>query len=179
MTFQISKSQVDGLPYNFTDEVEKYQQAMLAHRFSGDAAPVAPGIIEAAVRRVQHPIEDGKPDDFVIDFEIVDDTPPEPVLTSADRRTKLMFQVQAAQADAAAKVISPARARLLSMDVSRIYTKAVEARTPADDAVMAQHAAVQARLNALTYHTATLEVEIEDLADDKLDSWQMTPFPAV
>ncbi|MGM5033514.1 hypothetical protein [Tardiphaga sp. 803_E3_N1_3] len=180
MTFQISKSQVDGLPYNFADEVEKYQQAMLAHRFSGDAAPVAPGIIEAAVRRVQYPIEDGKPDDFVIDFEIVDDTPPPPEPpTPTERRTKLMFQVQAAQADAAAKVISPARARLLSMDVSRVYAKATEARTPADDAALAQHAAIQARLNALTYHTATLEVEIEDLADDKLDSWQMTPFPAV
>jgi hypothetical protein len=52
----------------------EYRQAMLAHRFTADAAPAAPGIIEAAVRRVQPPIEDGKPDDFVIDFEIVDDT---------------------------------------------------------------------------------------------------------
>ncbi len=90
-----------------------------------------------------------------------------------------MHKVQEAQAEAAAKVISPARARLLSMDVSRVYTKPAESRTPADDAVFAQHAAVQARLNALNYHMAMLEVEIEDLADDQLDSWQMTAFPAV
>jgi hypothetical protein len=51
MTYQVPKSIVDRLPYIFADEVEKHRQALLAHRFVGDAAPNAPAIIEQAIRR--------------------------------------------------------------------------------------------------------------------------------
>lgn len=177
MTFQINKSEVDALPFDFAEAVEAHRLALIEHRQTGNATPTADPRVEAAVRRIIVPLEEVRPDDFVADFEIVDDTPPAP--TPAERRAQLLNSVQVAQAEAAAKVISPARARLLSMDVSRVYAKPAESRTPADDAIFAQHAAIQARLNALTYHTATLEVDIEELADDQLDSWQMTAFPAV
>ncbi|MGM4999244.1 hypothetical protein AB8A05_10960 [Tardiphaga sp. 538_B7_N1_4] len=177
MTFQINKSEVDALPFDFAEAVEAHRLALIEHRQTGNATPTHDPRVEAAVRRVIVPLEEGRPDDFVADFEIVDDTPPPP--TSSEQRAKLLRNIQVEHAAAAARVISPARARLLSMDVSRVYAKPAESRTPADDAIFAQHAAIQARLNALTYHTATLEVEIEELADDQLDSWQMTAFPAV
>jgi hypothetical protein len=180
MTFQINKSEADALPFDFAEAVEAHRLALIEHRQTGNATPTADPRVEAAVRRIIVPLEEGRPDDFVADFEIIDDTPPPPEPpTPADRRAQLLNKVQVAQAEAAAKVISPARARLLSMDVSRVYTKPADGRTPADDAIFAQHAAIQARLNALTYHTATLEVEIEELADDQLESWQMPAFPAV
>ncbi|WP_457488948.1 hypothetical protein [Tardiphaga sp. P5_C10] len=180
MTFKINKSEVDALPFAFAEAVEAHRLALIEHRQTGNATPTHDPRVEAAVRRVIVPLEEGRPDDFVTDYEIIDDTPPPPAPpTPAERRAQLLSSVQKSQAEAAAKVVSPARARLLSMDVSRVYAKPVESRTPADDAIMAQHAAIQARFNALTYHTAKLEVEIEDLADDQLDSWQMTDFPAV
>ncbi|MGM4967420.1 hypothetical protein AB7714_28260 [Tardiphaga sp. 1201_B9_N1_1] len=183
MTFQIAKSAIDRLPYVFEDEVKAFIAAKEAHRTGSGAAPTSYPDVEAAVRLVRYPITEGeseRPDDFVADFEIVDDTPPPPTSpTPAEKRVQLLNSVRTAQAEAAAKVISPARARLLSLDMSRVYAKQEENRTPADDAAMAQHAAIQSRLNALNYHTATLEVQIEDLADDQLDGWQMTAFPAV
>jgi hypothetical protein len=48
MTFQLARSVIDGLPYNYAEEVEKFRQAKLAHRFTGDVAPSAPAIIEQA-----------------------------------------------------------------------------------------------------------------------------------
>lgn len=52
MTFRIARSVMNRLPYSHADEVEKFRQAKLAHRFTGDAAPSAPAIIDHAVRRV-------------------------------------------------------------------------------------------------------------------------------
>lgn len=73
MTVQIPKSQV---PDDFADRVEAFRQALLRHRTTrGVAVPTAHHLIEQCVRRVQYPIKDKKPDDFVADFEIVDDTP--------------------------------------------------------------------------------------------------------
>jgi hypothetical protein len=37
MTFQIAKSVIDGLPYNYTESVEAFRQAKLAHRCTGDS----------------------------------------------------------------------------------------------------------------------------------------------
>jgi hypothetical protein len=70
MTFQIAKSVIDGLPYNYTESVEAFRQAKLAHQFTGDVDPSAPAIIEQAVRRV--PVED-EADDFVADYEVIND----------------------------------------------------------------------------------------------------------
>jgi hypothetical protein len=42
MTLQIAKSVIDGLPYNHAEELERFRQAKLARRFTGDVAPSAP-----------------------------------------------------------------------------------------------------------------------------------------
>jgi hypothetical protein len=80
MTYRILKSRVAALGYDFASEVEKYIAALEAHRFSGNAAPTSYPDVEAAVARKQYPIADQKPDDFVADYEIVNDDPPPPSL---------------------------------------------------------------------------------------------------
>jgi hypothetical protein len=58
MTLKLKKSQVDALPFDFEQAVRDFIAAKEAHRFTGDAAPSADALVEAAVRRVQYPIED-------------------------------------------------------------------------------------------------------------------------
>ena len=53
MTLKIAKSVVDAQFGDFVAEVEAHRQALLAHRFTGDAAPTAPAPVEQAVRRLQ------------------------------------------------------------------------------------------------------------------------------
>jgi hypothetical protein len=86
MTLKLKKSQVDALPFDFEQAVRDFIAAKEAHRFTGDAAPSADALVEAAVRRVQYPIEDEKPDDFVADYEIEDDTRRRRRWQSASRR---------------------------------------------------------------------------------------------
>ncbi len=91
MTVKVLKSQIGNIA--FADQVEQYRQAMLAHRFTVDVpAPAAPSLlVESCIRRVQYPISAEKPDDFVADYEIVDDLP-----SLDDRKVNLFVQVNLA-----------------------------------------------------------------------------------
>lgn len=77
MTIRLPIS-LTGDQARFAREVEAYRQAMLAHRFTiNEPAPVARDpIIEQCVRRVN--VGPDKPDDFMTDYEIFDDTPLSP-----------------------------------------------------------------------------------------------------
>jgi hypothetical protein len=112
MTFQIARSVINTVPYGYADAVEKFRQAKLAHRFTGDVAPSAPAIIEQAVRRV--PVQ-GQADDFVADYQIIEDVP---VPTLADRKAALAGTIRTMEAAALAKIISPGRERLMGFDLN-------------------------------------------------------------
>jgi hypothetical protein len=175
MPLQIFKSVLNALPYDFAATVEAHRQALLAHRFTGDAAPTATALVEQAVRRVQY---QGQADDFVADYAIVDDVPPQPVETDADRKQKLVAAVRRAERDASDTIVTPGKLRLLTLDVSRAVAKPEAERSSADKAALADMAAVQTRLDAVQYHAATLEAQIDDLAAAQYESWKPAPFPA-
>jgi hypothetical protein len=173
MTFQIAKSVLNALPYSYADEVEKFRQAKLAHRFTGDIAPSAPAIIEHAVRRVAR---DGQADDFVADYEVIDDVA---VPTLAERKAVLLGKIRTAEAAAMARIISPGRERLLGLDLNAVYAKPEADRSDADRALLAKTADIAARKQAVQRHGAALEVEVEDLTEVAMDGWTMRPFPDV
>lgn len=78
MTMRIPLSQVRAAGLDFAADVQAFVQAKLDHRFTvGEPAPVAHPLVEAVVHRVPA-TEPGQPDDFVADYEIIDDTPPPP-----------------------------------------------------------------------------------------------------
>ncbi len=83
MTCQIPLSIKSRLPFDLDEAVEQYRQAMLDHRHTVNVpAPVAPDpIVEMCVRRVV--VGPDKPDDFVADYEVFDDTPPSPEVEQA------------------------------------------------------------------------------------------------
>ncbi len=175
MTLKIAKSVVETSFGDFAAAVEAHRQALLAHRFTGDAAPTAPAPVEQAVRRVQR---DGEADDFVADYAIVDDTPPAPVPSDTERRLALLSAVRLAEQQASHAIIGPGKLRLMTLDATRILSRPEAERSPEDAAVLARFAALQTRLAAVQYHAARLEAEIDDLAPAQFDSWTLLPFPA-
>jgi hypothetical protein len=172
MTFQIAKSVINGLPYNYADAVETFRQAKLAHRFTGDVAPSAPAIIEHAVRRVPR---EGQADDFVADYEILDDIP---VPTLAERKAVLAAAIRSAEAAALTKIISPARERLQGLDLNAVYAKPEAQRTDADRALLAKAVDVAARKDTIHRHGIHLEIAVEELTEATIDGWVPAEFPA-
>jgi hypothetical protein len=172
MTFQIARSVINGLPYSYADAVEKFRQAKLEHRFTGDVAPSAPAIIEQVVRRV--PVQ-GQADDFVADYEIIEDIP---MPTLADKKAALVGTIRTMEAAALAKIISPGRERLMGLDLNAVYAKPEAARSDADGALLAKAADIAFRKQVVQRHGAELEVAVEELTDATIDGWQPTGFPS-
>jgi hypothetical protein len=172
MTFQIAKSVINGLPYNYADAVEQFRQAKLAHRFTGDVAPSAPAIIEHAVRRVPR---EGQADDFVADYTIIEDIP---MPTLVERKAALAAGIRNAEAAALATIISPARERLLGLDLNAIYAKPEAARSDADRALLAKAADIAARKEIVHRHGAAQEIAVEELTEATIDGWKPVAFPS-
>ena len=108
------------------------------------------------MRRV--PIE-GQADDFVADYEIVEDMP---LPTLDDRKQALTAAIRGAETTALTKIISPARERLMGLDLNAVYAKPEAARSDADRALLARAAEVAVRKQAVQRHGAELEAAIED-----------------
>jgi hypothetical protein len=172
MTFRIARSVINGLGYDYAGAIEAFRQAKLAHRFTGDIAPSASALIEDAVSRVQTP---GEADDFVADYEILEDLP---VPTLAERKQALVAAVRAMEAAALAHIISPARERLMGLDVNAVYLKPEAERSDADRALLARLSQLAARKEVIHRHSARLEIAIEELTEATIDGWAPPEFPA-
>ncbi|UZE51890.1 hypothetical protein ONR75_15775 [Rhodopseudomonas sp. P2A-2r] len=173
MTLKVYKSQLAGV--DFAAAVEGHRQALLAHRFTGDAAPTAHDLIASAVRRV--PCEGG-PDDFVSDFEIVDDTPVVVPPTPQQVRDDLIARLRSAENVAALAVLGNGALRLLSLDAREAAMKPLEQRTAADTAALDRMQSVTDRRTAIDRHAATIEAAIELLPFDQLTTFEFEPFPS-
>jgi len=171
MTFQIARSVINGLGYDYAGAVEAFRQAKLAHRFTGDIAPSAPAIIEHAVTRVPIP---GQADDFVTDYDVIEDIP---VPTLAERKQALVGAVRAMEAAALARIISPARERLMGLDINAVYVKPEAERSDADRALLCRMSQLAARKEVVYRHSAMLEVAVEELTEATIDGWKPADFP--
>jgi hypothetical protein len=163
MTLKLKKSQVDNLPFNFEQAVLDFIAAKEAHRFTGDAAPSAVALVEAAVRRVQYPIDAGKPDDFVADYEIEDDTPPPPTL---EQRKQAMIAESRRQEQAAIDALMPiGKKRLLEMDVQRAMNVPEKDRSPEQSRFIEQLTDLNTQMDDIRYAAAQREAAIEDISE--------------
>lgn len=163
MTLSLKKSQVDALPFDFEQAVRYFIAAKEAHRFTGDFAPAADAIVEAAVRRIQYPIDAGKPDDFVADYEIEDDTPPPPTLEQ--RKREMIAESRQVEQAAIDALIPPGKRRLLDMDFQRAMAVPEQDRSPAQLRVIEQHGDLEKRIEDIRYAAARREAAIEDIAE--------------
>ncbi len=177
MTLRIAQSVIAALGFDFAAAVAAHRDALMAHRYSGDAAPTAHALVEQAVSRIRCAPEEQKPDSFMSDYVVIDDTPPEPVISDAERKAGLLASVRLAEQQASHAVIGPGQLRLLSLDAQQATVLPKELRTNAHDAVLASFATVSGRLFAIQYHAAKLEAEIDDLTPAQYDAWKPAPFP--
>jgi len=72
MTFTVYLSQIkDEIEFDLA--VKKHIARLKAHNFQvNKPRPTADGMIEMCIKRV---VAKGKPDDYIADYEIIDDTP--------------------------------------------------------------------------------------------------------
>lgn len=171
---EIPLSHVKAVGFEFGGAVDAYIKELQAHRFTtGEAAPSPPhGLVELVVARVQTP---GKPDDFVANYRIVDDTPPPPSL--ADRKAALAVSAQQ-QADAAlAKVSPPLKRRLAMLRVHEAANVPKDKMTAAHVATLKAATDRSAKEAAIMLNLAQMESDIDDLTSATIDAWKPTPFP--
>lgn len=171
---RIPLSTINSLGFDFGGAVDQYINKLNEHREqTGIAAPAARHpLVERSVARVQYGIDDGKPDDFVRAFEIVDDTP-----TLEARKAVLANDVAMLALAAAHKVIPPLKVASWNFEVADAQAVKPSARTKAHIETIAQHDARQKRIEGINRHLAKLHSEIHDLTDETFHEWSPVPFP--
>lgn len=162
MTLKLKKSQIDALPFDFEQAVRDFIAAMEAHRFTGDAAPVADALVEAAVKRIQYPIDAGKPDDFIADYEIEDDTPPAPPPPTPEQRKAALIAGSRQAEQAAIDALMPVgKQRLLEMDYQRAMSVPEQSRSPEQLSCIEQRKTLASQIDDIRYAGAQREAAIE------------------
>jgi hypothetical protein len=163
MTLNLKKSQVDALPFDFEQAVRDFIAAKETHRFTGDAAPRADALVESAVSRIQYPIDARKPDDFIADYRIEDDTPPPPTLEQ--RKLNMIAECRQAEKAAIDALMPAGKWRLLEMDFQRATRVPKQDRSPEQVRFIEQRGDLVERIEEIRYAAAQREAEIEDLAE--------------
>lgn len=177
MTFKIALSKMKALSFDFEKEVAAFVKAKQDHRKTvGESSPHAPHPwVEAAVTRVAGSIDPPKPDDFVADYEVVDDTPPP--LTLDQRKQVLATDMQRQAQEAVDKIVPPLKNRLMNMELLRAHAIPEAERTPGHKATIAESQDRHVRMDAIHYHLARMEAQIHDLTEDTIEDFSPEPFP--
>lgn len=175
---QIPLSQA-GSAEAFAAEAESHRTAIEQHQLGapGISAPAHNELIESLIVRTQDtgPVAKRKPDKITIaPYEIVDDTAPPPTLDQ--RKAELVGKVNEAAQKALNAVLSPARQRLLSLDIGPAMAVDEPKRTAAQKATVDQWTSFSASAAAINRTVAEACVEIEDLADATIDAWKVPAF---
>lgn len=173
MTLKINLSDVKALSFSFDGAVDAHINAMKAHQTTiGEAAPAAHPLVEQAIRRVQYPIEARKPDDFVKDFQVIDDSP-----SLEERKTALAQAVHMRATTAIQTIMPPLKQRLREMQYHDALAVKIEDRSSAQKATIAEHQSRTSKISAVMRHLAQQESDIHDLTEDTIDDWKPAPFP--
>jgi hypothetical protein len=160
-------------PEAFKAKVDAFVQAKMDHRTkSGDPAPTAPAMIENLVKRVP---PKGM-DEFVADYVIVDDSPPPKSL--AERKGELLALLAREEQAALEAILSPAKRRLLGMEVQRVSMLKTEDRTKTDKAVLEESVRVAKLSQEVQLHSARMMAEVDDLTEETIEDWAPKEFGA-
>lgn len=182
-TIQIPLSQI-STPSEFDAAVAKYRAELERHVMgnTGVASPVADMLVQLVIARVPQkgPIESRGPDEFtVLPYEFLDDLPqsaPEPILTLAERKSRLTYDLQRSAQAAKAGVLSPARAQLLQMDASDAMAIPEDKRTVAHRAAIDAYSTYLSATSTIERQMLRAAIAVEDLTDANIDSWQAPEF---
>lgn len=173
MTFQINLSAVKMMPFDFEKAIADHIKALKAHQLTiHEPVPTSHPMVEHAIRRVQYPIDDKKPDDFVADFQVIDDSP------SLDERKAALGQSIRQEANGLIQAIMPPlKQRLWEMQYQDAIAIDVKKRSSAQKTEIAKYEAKVSKVQAIMRHLAQQESDIHDLTDATIDGWRAAPFP--
>jgi hypothetical protein len=171
MTAKIALSQI-GDAVTFKARVEAFRQARLDHHATvGEPAPREDELVEAAVRRVPRGL--ALADDYIVDYEIVDDRP-----SLRARKDALINEVTREEHALLTASMPPGKRRLDALKAGDLLRKPEAERSPEERMFLAERAARHAREEAIQRHAAQLMSDIEDLTDETIGAWKPSPFPA-
>src|ERR1043165_1998037 len=160
MTLRISKTEANSLGFDLKAAITAHKIALLAHlKTINKPAPTAHPLVEEILRH-----HEGR-------FEIFDDRTP------ADLRNDLRIAIALGAQDRSAAILSPARQQLAAIDRTMLQGKAE--RTPEEDARLAEISEQNASLYEIQRHAALLSVELDELPDQDLPTWQPYGWPAL
>lgn len=167
---------------DFRRAVIECRDALEAHCLgpANTPVPMYDEAVEALVRRIPQdgPVATRGPDQFVIvDFEIVDDTPPAPPAVPAptleQRKALLVIDLNAAAQAARDAIVSPARAQLLFLDAGEAMNVPEDRRSPAQAKAIEAYTAFSSRCAEIARNVALAQVDIEDLTDASIDGFSL------
>lgn len=178
MTLRIPKSAVTDADA-FKKTVDRYIAELTAHNYSkGKPRPVAPHpLVEQAINRVVRPRQ---PDQFVPDYEILDDTPEpefianiqEPVLTFEDKKNILLGQLTAAEIKARHRILTPGRARLFSAEYNILKSKG-DKLSDQEKEQLAEKQVILDKCHELELAAAHVHIAIDDLTEYTIDNFKI------
>lgn len=174
MTLQIPKSHLgDVTPEQFAARVAAFVKAKLDHHNTVEIpAPAEHHLVEQSVSRVPRK---GEPDNYVADYEIVDDSPKK---TLRQRKDDLIHNISLQEHELMVAQLAPGKRRLQVLDANAIYQKPVEQRSETERQFIAKHETRMAREAAIQRHAAEQMAAVEDLTDGTIDKWTMDPLPS-
>lgn len=184
MTFEVKLSQLQ--------DRAQFEQAVADHterlkdfnKVVGKPRPTSHPLIEACVKRISYPKTSKKPDDYEADYVIVDDVPVAPETASLgleDRKRMLVAALRVAEAAAKEAVFPARKQRILTLQAGAAQVKLVVKDGQIDDSALTEQEKdtlnlireVQSKYGAIEMAAAQAESDIEDLTEDKVDSWQL------
>lgn len=165
---KIYKSQ---MPEGFEQLVEEFRQAKAQHTLTVDvpAPTAAHPLIEQCVKRTFGGM--GKPDAFVPNYEIIDDT----ILSLEAKKEKLTQQVLASEKKQKEQVLPSGKARLLKLKYNESLNKG-KLMAPDDISYIVNYETNLAKLDKLDRDVAHILAEIDDLTEDTIKSF-VVPEP--
>jgi hypothetical protein len=176
MTFKIPLSQIKSAD-EFAADVAAYIKAKKDHqKTTGEPAPTAAPMVEAAVRVVPGSIEEQRADDYVADYSVEDDTPPPP--SFEDRKAALVLSIRDEGEARIAKFFPPLKRNHMHMLVSRASRVEEDKRTNEQKAVLAHMQDIAERADAIQFHVAEQQAAVHDLTAETIDDWAPEPFPS-
>lgn len=170
---EINLSHLKALPFDFGGAVDAHIKALQAHRTTEHAAaPTAHPLVERAISRVQYPVTDGKPDDFVPNYKVVDDSP-----SLDDRKMALVQSLTDEATRLMAGIMPPLKQDLWNLQYADAVAVEDKKRTSAQNAAIKLHEDRIAKVRAIHMHLAQMKSDIHDLTESTIEKWKAAPFP--
>jgi hypothetical protein len=171
MTYQVNASQLPDRA-QFEKDVNDHIAKLHAFNYSKDpraARPTAHPLVMACLKRIQKP---GLPDQYVADYEIVEDNK----MTLEEKKDLLVGKLHYLEGKAREKVFPRRKLRLFNTRINVVQGKPAPDHTDEDKAVLERYKEINAKLGAIHLAGAEAEAAIEDLTEENIDTWQPPTF---